>query len=85
MRSAAQGEPAVTIQHGDAVDEREHFVEPVFDDQERALAISDESPHRIEHLAGAGRIEIGSGLVQHQTARPESKHRGEGDALFRAA
>ncbi len=82
---AFESDAALVAEDRDAIDEPEDEIEPVLDQQQRALARRTQAFVRGDDLPRAGRIEVRGRLVEHDPARAHREQGRERDALLRAA
>ena len=82
---AVGDEPALLVEHDDAIDEADGRVEIVLDEQDRAVAVRDQLGERRVDLFDALRIEVRGRLVQHEQRRTHRERARDRESLPSAA
>src|SRR5690606_34376010 len=84
-RRALQEEGAVGVEHRDPVDQVDGVVQVVLDQHDGAGPVGGEGAEQRVQLPGAGRVEVGGGLVEHQQPGAHGQGAGQGEPLPAAA
>ena len=77
--------PASGVKHDDPIDEVDAAVELVLDDDDGASPIGHQIAQHREHRAGAGRVQVGGRLVQHQHVGLHRQQAGQRQPLLHAS